>query len=487
MRIEDLSAEELRVLDYVVNYTPSERVETVFGDEIELEDLRDFIKREEKIDDYSNRYEVLSIPDDTKPNVKEKIHECFEELYSESIKDQLKTLFKDRPHDGFQFYNDVSSELDPESDDEASLQPPESEYQDLVSLLEILQELGLGFRRRYLTTTGNYYEEFEFRYHPFNGLAKFLQIAEDIVESHLDNLSSSETWAAYVNAYVSSSVDNNLGGYSPDQIDTALEKPGVRAKENITFLNEEIKEQLHGKLREAIHRDTHYLSTLEFIKAAARQSSQNPRAYTFDQALLEELPSTWNEDLIDYIDQLHNRGLLLDDRNQYLLTEEVISVLDEFEERSKIESYPIETLSDAHDILYQIFAQADEEIKIIDRYFTSDALRMVESNVPNDVRIRVLYSDDVSEGDIENLKNELNERSLDDSKYDIKQMGPLDQESVPHDRFIIIDNHKVWQVGHSLNGLGTAFSTIFSHSEKESSRYVRLFDNLWQAGDDLSW
>lgn len=112
---------------------------------------------------------------------------------------------------------------------------------------------------------------------------------------------------------------------------------------------------------------------------------------------------------------------------------------------------------------------------------------MVESNVPNNVRIRILYSGDVSDDNVEDLKNELNERSLDDSKYELKQMQPLNQESVPHDRFIIIDNDKVWQVGHSLNGLGTAFSTIFSHSEKESSRYVRLFDNLWQEGDDLAW
>lgn len=489
MSLEDLPNDELMTLDYILNYTPSERIEPVFEEEM-LNDLEEFITHRVETDNYSNDYDVFYIDDELRGNVIDVVDRKFDVLFTDSIEKELRTLFEDRPHDTFQFYNEVSDDFNTQVDDEKSLQPYVGDYNDLIGLLQDLHEIGIGFRKRYLTTTDNYYEQFEFRTKPIDGLEIFLETADSIVEEHLKDLTPAERWAAYIHVYLNNSnVFDNLDGYSHSQIESALNRPQVVAKENIAFLNEEIKKHLKDKLQAAIERDTHYLTVLEFLFAISEEQSHlNRNSQSINISELEEFGSRrLSGELESYIQQLHEEGLLLVQSGQYILTEEVLTLLDEIEERSKIESHPIETLEDAHNTLYEILGQATEEIKIIDRYFTRNALRIVESNAPNDVEIKVLYSDDVDEDDIGQLRSELNERTVDDSKYDFKEMRPLLRQGVPHDRFIIIDNHKVWQVGHSFNGLGTDFSTIFSHSEKESPHYVKLFDGLWQIGEELSW
>lgn len=486
MDSDSLTDEKLRALDYVLNYTPNERIVYTIDDNV-INNLIQFIDREEKIDDYSNTYEILSLNEDYQADIKGTIEEKFAELYTDDVGRYLDKTFEERPLDAFQFYNDVTDEFDEPEVDDKSIQPYAGDYNDLTGLLQDLEKGGLGFRRRYMTTTDNYYLQFEFRHFPLDGLVLFIERGRAILREHLGDFSPAEMWAAYVNAYLGEPyIFDNIDSYSRKQIEEAVDNPRVIAKESLTFLNEDIKDLVQDRLQHAIRRDTYYLSTIEFLKVAA--SHNEPEGYySFDTCVFDAISGNQTDELKSYIGQLHSEGILLKKDEQYIITEEVLAVLDEIEERSKIESYPIESFKDAQNILYRIFAQTEEEIKIIDRFFTMEALRLIDSNSPNNVRIFILYSERVKEDDLDRLREELSSPIFDDSNYEVRKMQPLPEEGVPHDRFIIIDNQKVWQVGHSLNGLGKDFSTVFSHSEKESPRYVRLFDDLWQEGEKLQY
>lgn len=56
-----------------------------------------------------------------------------------------------------------------------------------------------------------------------------------------------------------------------------------------------------------------------------------------------------------------------------------------------------------------------------------------------------------------------------------------------HDRFIIVDDIEVWQIGASINGFGkAAFMFNRIHEQTERSRFLADLSDWWQKGDDLS-
>ncbi len=56
-----------------------------------------------------------------------------------------------------------------------------------------------------------------------------------------------------------------------------------------------------------------------------------------------------------------------------------------------------------------------------------------------------------------------------------------------HDRFIVVDDVEVWQIGASINGFGkAAFMFNRIHEQTEQSRFLSDLSDWWQKGDDLS-
>lgn len=470
MMQDELTDGQIDTLDYILNYDSGERVLHNLTEK-ELAAVDDIIERRKERDDYSNTYEVLEIPDEHQADVKDAIGTAFEGFRE----DRLRQIFETQTNDAFQFYNDVAHQ------DQDVIKPTERKYDNLGYLLERLKGTGYGVIQHYLTTTNNRYLYFSFRDFPADGVDAFEQTAEEIVRENLQSLSQSEMWAAYLNAYLDPSEPlRNLGGFPSHKIKTALENSQVTAKENISFLNEQMKEFLQTRLIDAIQQDHFYLTLLEFLKAGSSPHSTTGRL--FSKETLAAIDETRKKELQPYVEQLINKGLILEKSDSYLLTEELLAVLAEVEERTKIESYAIRSLSQAQSRLYDILSAADEEIKIIDRFFDGDALRLIDQNAPNDIRILILYSKDSVE---QSLEAELAVDLIDEAKYRIKKMTSLSDGGLPHDRFLIVDNRTVWQVGHSFNGLGNDFSTIFSHSEDNTEEYVTVFDDLWQTGDEF--
>ena len=120
-------------------------------------------------------------------------------------------------------------------------------------------------------------------------------------------------------------------------------------------------------------------------------------------------------------------------------------------------------LYDAYNLIQSLFERANNEIIIIDNYVDRTILdRLVVKK--NNVRINIYTS--------------LNSRLLgrDITTFN-SQYGGLDVRYTTnvHDRYIIIDQNKIYHVGHSIKDLG---KKIFSISESDSNLISKLLSNI---------
>lgn len=113
---------------------------------------------------------------------------------------------------------------------------------------------------------------------------------------------------------------------------------------------------------------------------------------------------------------------------------------------------------DAYEFLVSLIIEAKRSIIIIDPYFDIRGLKLL-SHASRDVRKIVCYSSSSK------LKDE-------DVKPFEKQYGTFEviQKDIFHDRFIIIDNEKGYQIGTSINNAG---GKIFSAFRIDSNLFVK--------------
>jgi len=113
---------------------------------------------------------------------------------------------------------------------------------------------------------------------------------------------------------------------------------------------------------------------------------------------------------------------------------------------------------DAYEFLVSLIMEAQRSIIIIDPYFDITGLKFL-SHVSNKVRKIICYSSSSK------LKDE-------DIKVFEKQYGAIEriQKDIFHDRFIIIDNEKGYQIGTSINNAG---GKIFSAFRIDSNLFVK--------------
>lgn len=466
--LKDLNKSYLKALDYVLNYQPETRIKfTLDADIVEELVENGFIERIEKEDDYSNVYEVLEIKEEHVEQVKDVVEDRFDDLYPNFGRARLNEIFQEHIGGMFACFDQARN-----SDDNYV----RSTHRVSASLFNELSEAGFGFRRKYLTTSDNIRQQFAFRSYPFDGREKFVVYANTIISSHLEGLSQIEKWAIYVKAIVGSShIQSNPAEFSPEKIAEVEETPAVNQaqEDDLEFIMEDIKDRLREEIYSLLEKDPFYFSVLEYLKIHSDSEGR------IDAGFLEEIGYGKQESIEECLTQLIGAGILLQKgENQFILSEQVREVLSSIEKRTVVVSYPVRTQREAQEILYEIMKDAQDDIKIIDRFFDDDALKLVKTVVPKKEGLSVHVLTSVSNDRKEELLNEYNEL-INPSRFEIKVVTG---EETPHDRFIIVDGEKIWQVGHSINGLGTDFSTIFLHSEEQSHHYRELFDSLWEDG-----
>jgi predicted transcriptional regulator len=472
MTLEELDKPSLRALDYILNYQPDTRVKyTLEEDTVEKLLNKGLIRKKEEKDDYSNYYDVLSIRENRQEEVKGKIKQEFDNLYPNHSEENVREIFQDNVGGMFAFFSEVRT---------LNRDYVRATHRIPASLLKELEDAGFGFHRHYLTTTDNIKHQFVFRTSPFNGREKFSEVADSAISSHLEGLTQIEKWAIYVKSAVGTThITSNPGKFSPERLEEIKDKPSVKetGDEDLEFIKEDIKDYLRSEIYKFLEEDPYYFSILEYLNI------RSDRNGAINEDFLEDIGNDKRQTVESCLSQLVNKGVILQrGESKYTLTDQTKEILDVIEKRTIVLSYPIRTPREGQEILYDIMEDAEEEIKIIDRFFDEDALDLVRTVVPKREGLDLHILTAVNNERIERLADAC-DGATDTSRYKIKSVP--NEEEAPHDRFIIVDGEKIWQLGHSLNGLGQEFSTIFLHSEEESGHYRELFNSLWERADSF--
>ena len=118
---------------------------------------------------------------------------------------------------------------------------------------------------------------------------------------------------------------------------------------------------------------------------------------------------------------------------------------------------------DAYTLIQQIFESASSEIIIIDNYIDRSILDRLVVKKPNvSVNIYTSINSKILGSDIKTFNNQYGGLSV---IYTTKV----------HDRYIIIDQKKLYHIGHSIKDLG---KKIFSISESDSNLIKELLSNI---------
>ncbi|MFZ5953629.1 MAG: hypothetical protein ACOYT8_00850 [Candidatus Dependentiae bacterium] len=127
----------------------------------------------------------------------------------------------------------------------------------------------------------------------------------------------------------------------------------------------------------------------------------------------------------------------------------------------------------ANRILRDILYFAEIDLKIIDPYFGSEILDIIEDSGPNRT-ISIIFSNRVT-------ASTKNTCYLFSSQYDNTKFRILNNQI--HDRFIICDNKIGFHLGHSLKDLGKKDCQI--NIDKNTENLLKLFDKRWHQGTTL--
>jgi len=124
--------------------------------------------------------------------------------------------------------------------------------------------------------------------------------------------------------------------------------------------------------------------------------------------------------------------------------------------------------------LYFIMKKAQKSLYIIDQYLDETVLPFIDS-LDEHIRIKLLASK--RGGIFEHLYNEL---------IKIKLNVEAKSKTDCHDRFIIIDNYDVWDLGTSINGYGkSAFMLKKVTNQDQKQKLMNDFNKWWDTGQEL--
>lgn len=465
-KLENLNDDDLRIVLYILNYNPTERINYYNLDRQILEKLEkdNIISISTWKDRYGVTYSTLKInpeiEDKLKAFLKKRFNELFQKISEESFKDIDFPLL-------LEFYGDAQKE-------EKTVSPFES-VSKFLPLLEKLQELGIGFIRIYTTTTKNTYLEFIFRTFPDGSRKEFLEFLDNLISKKIVKLNDEEKWVTYLRNYFTHDdpiVKNKTYSFSVEKIKKALKK--ISSGTALQFIRDDIKSSLSEKLSKRLNSSINYLPVLGYLIVLSQESQNKYLVYPNN---FEQIPYNSKEEFNSNLKDLIDDGIILVDGTDYVITSEVKEVITDFERRTRLRMIAVDSYKKAERALSMIFREAEEEVKILDPYFDGIALKNTFPLMSENIRFLVLYNYESKE----KIKEYAEKYKAEIKNIEIRKFEKTnkDEEKIPHDRIIIVDNEIVWQLGASINGLGKKFSTVYSHSEESLLYFIKYFDNMW--------
>jgi len=135
----------------------------------------------------------------------------------------------------------------------------------------------------------------------------------------------------------------------------------------------------------------------------------------------------------------------------------------------------------ARKILHSIFNSASKKIVIMDSYLDGIILEILEDTVAATPSLEVfLLTTDKALSKFNTLASDLVAFK---NEYPDANIQLRNNRSIPHDRFILIDESDAFQCGHSIDGLGKSTSRISKIGKKEDVEKLNInFKSFWSDG-----
>lgn len=131
----------------------------------------------------------------------------------------------------------------------------------------------------------------------------------------------------------------------------------------------------------------------------------------------------------------------------------------------------------AHDLISQILKSANTSIKIVDNYLSEDTAYITETYTNANTSVRILTT--------ENNKRKIADflEKVKIIKKGWKAESEVRKSTTFHDRYIIIDDNKVWFSGPSLDALGIQRPGVICEISDIKDEIISQFNEAWDAAN----
>lgn len=451
----------LYVVDYVMNYYVGDRrIPELWslGLESELRKLKDLGIINEKYNYWrGNRYLHYYINDEIRDLVEKLVIEEFYPLISEKfVTETITKLVKSSVKSAAKLWNKVVGY----EAKEYTLSGYDD--QDVINLGKELSLHGLGYFIGYYTTSwANYSYEFIFRKRPHDVRKIFIEIVRDELEKILTSVTPEIKWCIYLkHIYPKADQDfvllNTTIRYLPEEMRKAcLTIPNINfdyLKDITEMILLDEKERIAYILRSHFIRDWRTALVLGLLLLMGEEKERYFEISRYEIDKLKEVSRKLFEQFSIYSEYLRNTGIILVSKyNSIIIPKLVNEAFTQVMMGGAIQVKFFDSNLDARSFIEEELGRATQKIKIWDPYVSARTLRFIEGSVnKEEVAIEILSS-------LPRIADEIIRLQKDGFNLKARIIYKKEGEryrSPFHDRYLIIDDTRVWHFGPSIHAAG---------------------------------
>jgi len=484
----------LVVLDYVLNYKSGDRVAHKLVEMDLWNELNELSKLGviETTDGYHRdfKYDIVfineAVVEFVQGFIERHLHPKFLEI--DKIRQEIRELVTNNFRSALKLFEEITQYEYATTFTLSSEHSYDTETRDFGNLLS---RQGFGYFIGYWTVkAATYYDEFIFREKPIDLKTLFLEIIKEEIKIKLSSLSPQERWCMFLRYVNPDARDEfflaNKSKFLPEEIRNAIKKiPEVKSKAFMDLFEpvlNQIKSKFSVTLRNIFLRDVHSLWNFSLFLALGDIQGNMYRIGSYKLNKLKEIDSTKFNEIMEYVDIFCREGIVLKDYGDLIIPTLAKEIFESETRGNIVESKIFSDKLDAETFICDLVAKAEKKVKIWDPYVNKSTLQLISEGMGSkQLEVRILASTPPILKDLPHFS----ERGIDiQAKVIYKKRGKQGDEKYDspfHDRYLIIDDMKVWHFGPSLHGAGFKDAEMAIQLKKEwGETILELFEHNWE-------
>jgi hypothetical protein len=354
-----------------------------------------------------------------------------------------------------------------------------------------LSREGFGYFIGYRTVkAATYYDEFIFREKPIDLKALFLEIMKEEIRTKLSSLSPVERWCMFLRYVNPNARDEfflvNKSKFLPEEVRNAIKRmPEVKSKAFLDLFEpvlNEIKSKFSAALRNLLLRDVHSLWNFSLLLALGDVQGNMYRIGSYKLNKLKEIDSTKFAEIMEYADIFCREGMVLKDYVDLIIPTVAEEIFESETRGNIVESKIFSDKLDAETFICDLMAQAEKTLKVWDPYVNKSTLQLISEGIGNKkLNVTILSSTPPILKDLTHFLK----TGIDLQAKIIYKKTNERYDSPFHDRYLIIDDMKIWHFGPSLHGAGIKGAEMAEQLKKEwGEKILESFEHNWEREKD---